>query len=254
MRRTSPTQPSSRRKTGRLPGQLVGETGPRRDLEACRRAGPGSWWRRRGGPVSSRRRPSGTGRRDRARRPGVRRCRGRCRVARRARPRARRPTRGCAREGPIGSAGHRHVGGREHDRHAAIGSGQPADERPGPRDRRSVAVRGDRRHPAPGRGIELLDWARAHVSMVALRTSREVPPTVLVRGRTIVPGWPVRPVDPLTVRRRPDYTPAASRPRVATTVRSRIRGQHDPWTTVPVPSTAYQPSSPGTRSVPLPDG
>ena len=39
--------------------------------------------------------------------------------------------------------------------------------------------------PAPGRGIELLDWARAHVSMVALRTSREVPPTVPVTGRTM---------------------------------------------------------------------
>ena len=162
--------------------------------------------------------------------------------------------RGCAREGPIGSAGHRHVCGREHHRHRAIGSGQPADEGPGPRDRRSVAVLGDRRHPAPGRGIELLDWARAHVSMVALRTSREVPPTVRVTRRTMVPGGPVRPVDPLTVRRWPDYTPAASRPRVATTVRSRIRGQHDPWTTVPVPSTAHQPSSPGTRAVPPPDG
>ena len=34
MRRTSPTQPSSRRKTGRRPGQLVGQAGPRRDLEA----------------------------------------------------------------------------------------------------------------------------------------------------------------------------------------------------------------------------
>ena len=90
--------------------------------------------------------------------------------------------RGCAREGPIGSAGHCHVGGRENDRHAAIGSGQPADEGPGAGDRRSVSVRGAARHPAPGRGIELLDWARAHVSMVALRTSGEVPPTVLVTG------------------------------------------------------------------------
>src|SRR6187397_1123234 len=36
--------------------------------------------------------------------------------------------------------------------------------------------------------MDILDWARAHVPMVALRTADEVPPTVLVTDRTMVPG------------------------------------------------------------------
>ena len=120
-----------------------------------------------------------------------------------------------------------------------LGSGDPADERreqPAPTSR--VRVRGVRRRPVLGRSDRDRDWARAHVPMVAPRHrprrrhrswSRVGPSSEVTSQAT---------PDPLTARAWPDYTPAASRPLVATIVRSRIRGQHNPWTTVPVPSTA----------------
>ena len=234
-RSAGPRRPSPRR-AGRPAGcgQLVGQAGPGRDLEAVVAQDPDRGRRRRAGPASSRRRSSGTARRDRARRPGARRCRGRCRVVRRAPPRALRPTRGWAGEVPsaalvtVTSAARAPPACRDRIR-------QPADEGPGPRDRRSVAVRGARRHPAPGRGIETPRLgARARLDGCTANVPTEVPPTVLVTGRTIVPGCRST-LDPLTVRKRPDYTPAASRPRVATTVRSRIRGQHDPVDDGPSP-------------------
>ena len=72
--------------------------------------------------------------------------------------------------------------------HVALGSGEPADERPSRRRRRAAGVRGVRRRPVLGRLIETGDGARAHGSMVAPQAPAAVPPSVLVAGRTIVRG------------------------------------------------------------------
>ena len=60
--------------------------------------------------------------------------------------------RGCAREGPIGSAGHRHVCGREHDRHARDRIGSAGGRRPGPPRPTFRRRSGRPATPRPGQG------------------------------------------------------------------------------------------------------
>ncbi len=97
-------------------------------------------------------------------------------------------------------ARHGHVGRRKDDGHLAVGPGQSADEGSSGGDRRSIGPRGVRRRPALGRWNDFSDWARAHVSMVALRGSAAGPPSVPNGHRTIVPMWLPGESDPLTAR------------------------------------------------------
>ena len=192
MRRTSPTQPSSRRKTGSRAAISSGRPAHAATSRRSSLEDPDRGARRRAGRAWSRRRRSGTGLRDRARRRGARRCRGRCRVARRARPRG--PTRRTAESASGRCCGHGHIGGREHDRHRRVRIGSAGGRRhgrPRPMFRR---FSGRPATPALGRWNELGDWARAHVSMVAPRASARGPRRSRRGRRTIVPMGPVRPV------------------------------------------------------------
>ena len=74
------------------------------------------------------------------------------------------------------------------DGDVALAPGEPADERPGGGGGRADGVRGVRRRPTLGGLLGTGDWARAHVPMVAPRALAEAPPSVMVGGRTIVPG------------------------------------------------------------------
>ena len=218
VRRTSPTQPSSRRRTGRLPGDVVGEAGPGGDLEAVVAERSGSSSRRPAGRASSRRRSSGRARAGRARRPGVRRSRGPCRGARRARPRARPSASRPARRPRPAIAGSASV-------RIAVAADDPPEDRAGRRWHPVVEVVGAASDgPSRAGGSSSSTEARAHVPMVAPRRVRAAPSRHRCRVRTMVPDRRLS----LTVRTRPDYTPRASRALVAAAVRSRIRGQHTP--------------------------
>ena len=229
------------------PGQLVGETGPGRDLEEV--VAQDADRRRVGaqgalglvddhpeelGPIVRGGQPSGDPE-DRVESLGELGLEG--------------ATRRC------GSAGDGCRGGAAGSSTPRSVPGEPADERTSRGGGRALGEFGASATSRPGQGDrDRRQGARARPDGRTAGTGRG-PAIGPGRGQDHRPGV-VRAggPDPLTARARPDYTPAASRPLVATTVRSRIRGQHNPWTTVPVPSTARPPSSPGTRSVPLPDG
>ena len=244
VRRTSPTQPSSRRKTGSRPGELVGQAGPGGDLEPVvaqdpdrRRVGAQGTLRlvddhpEQLGPVVRGGQPPGDAE------DGVEAL-------------GELGLEGAARWS--GGADRGRVGRLEHDRRRdRIGSA--GGRRHGGCDRRSLPVRDARRRPAPGRRIER-PRGRA-------RTSRWLH-CDLPRGPTDGPGH-ARTI----VRGAGPTVGSVDRPNVAglhsggvAAPRGHDRQIPHPRSARPVddgPSPiggATAPSSPGTRSVPPPDG
>ena len=241
LRRTSPTQPSSRPRTGSRPAASSVEPGPGRDLEAVVAQDP-------------------DGRRVGAQRP--------LRLVDDHRGTARR--RSC--EAASRPAMPRTVSRRSAS--SASSGGRPSIRRPvadrlDARGRRSAPTirREDRlpagparrarptRPPVVGAAVDgpLRSGRRSAVSGRA-RTSRSSHRGQRSRGRHRYHGS-----TPDHRTRSVDRLRAGLHSGGVATLRGPgrpipLRGPHTPWTTVPVPSAPTAASSPGTRSVPPPDG